>query len=76
VRNSRESKWIQLEGNAEICGENGISYTHNLDPCDFVLFSKLKVELKGQRFDNKHNFSKYIMRELGIIPKEEFQTCS
>jgi histone-lysine N-methyltransferase SETMAR len=39
-------------------------YSLDLAPCDFALFPKFKIKLKGQRFETVSN----IQRELQAVP--------
>jgi transposase len=49
------------------------TYSPDLAPADFFLFSKLKSTLKGRRFDTFDEIQKNSMRDLFAIPKEAFQ---
>jgi len=44
-------------------------------PCDFFLFPKLKVVIKGTRFQDSEAIKTAGMRELRAIPEESFQEC-
>ena len=47
-------------------------YSPDLSPCDFFLFSKLKLRMKGRRFDTIEEIQE---RVLDTIPKKNFQGC-
>jgi hypothetical protein len=44
-------------------------------PCDFWLFHKLKMPLKGSRFERREDIMKNATAQLVAIPKEDFQKC-
>jgi len=46
-------------------------HSPDLAPCDFFLFPKLKLRIKGRRFDTIEE----IQEELETIPKRDFQGC-
>jgi hypothetical protein len=46
-----------------------------LAPCDFWLFSKLKMPLKGGRFQTANEIKENATRQLMAIPKKEFSDC-
>jgi hypothetical protein len=43
-----------------------------LVPCDFWLFAKLKLTLKGRRFHTVDEINENSKRQLIAIPKEDF----
>ena len=47
----------------------------DLAPCDFFLFPKLKVRMKGRRFDTIEEIQEESQRVLDTIPKRDFQGC-
>ena len=51
------------------------TYSPNLSPCDFFLFSRLKNHLKGRHFGTLDNIQKSVADELKGIPAEAFQHC-
>jgi hypothetical protein len=56
------------------CG-SATTLLSDMAPCDFLLFPKLKMALKGKRFDIdtiKGNTTKH----LSSIPKDSFEKCS
>jgi hypothetical protein len=50
-------------------------YSHDLAPCDFLLFPKLKNALKGQRFADGPDIQRNVTKLLRCIPVNEFQDC-
>ena len=50
-------------------------YSPDIAPCDFWMFPKLKMVLKGKRFNNIETIQSNATRELKAIPKNEFQDC-
>jgi len=48
-------------------------YSPDLAPCDFFLFPKLKLRMKGRRFDTIEEFQEESQRVLDTIPKWDFQ---
>jgi hypothetical protein len=44
-------------------------------PCDFWLFPKLKIPLKGKRFESREDIIRNETDQLNMIPKEAFQKC-
>ena len=44
-------------------------------PCDFFLFPKLKLRMKGRRFDTTEKIQEESQRVLDTIPKRDFQGC-
>jgi len=50
-------------------------YSPNLAPCDFFLFPKLKLRMKGRRFDTTEEIQEESQRVLETIPKRGFQGC-
>ena len=49
------------------------SYSPDLDPADFFLFPKLKITLKGRRFQTIEEIQENAIRELRAIIKTAFQ---
>ena len=50
-------------------------YSPDMAPCDFWLFSKLKMPLKGTRFESREDIMTNTTAELKAIPKDAFQKC-
>jgi hypothetical protein len=44
-------------------------------PCDYWLFSKLKMPLKGTRFESREDIMRNTTAQLYMIPQEAFQKC-
>lgn len=50
-------------------------YSPDMAPCDFWLFPKLKMPLKGTRFESRDDIMRNTTMELNSIPKEAFKRC-
>lgn len=50
-------------------------YSPDMAPCDFWLFSKLKMPLKGRRFESREDIMSNTTAELMSIPKEAYHKC-
>jgi len=50
-------------------------YSPDLAPCDFWLFLKLKLPLKGRRFQSAKEIKENATRQLMAIPKKDFSDC-
>ena len=50
-------------------------YSPDLAPCDFFLFPKLKLRMKGRTFDTIEEIQEESQRVLDTIPKRDFQEC-
>jgi histone-lysine N-methyltransferase SETMAR len=50
-------------------------YSSDLAPCDFSLFPKLKIALKGHRFSDIADIQGHATTILQSIPEDEFQKC-
>jgi len=50
-------------------------YSPDMAPCDFWLFPKLKMPLKGTRFQSREDIMRNATDQLRAIPKEAFQRC-
>jgi hypothetical protein len=48
-------------------------YSTDLAPCDFFLFPKLKLKLKGRRFDTIEEIQAESQRVLHTLAEKEFQ---
>jgi len=55
--------------------DSGPPYSPDLAPCDFFLFPKLKLRMKGRRFDTIEEIQEESQRVLDTIPKRDFQGC-
>jgi len=51
------------------------SYSPDLSPCDFFLFSKLKFDLKSRHLGTVDNIQKVVTDQLRALPHEDFQHC-
>lgn len=47
-------------------------YSSDVAPCDFFLFPRLKLPLRGTRFDSVDDIKRNSLSELKAIPKEAF----
>lgn len=50
-------------------------YSPDVAPCDFWLFPRLKMPLKGHRFDDKETVEANATNALKAIPKADFEEC-
>ena len=50
-------------------------YSPDMAPCDFFLFPKLKLPLRGKRFQSIEEIKKNATRELKAIPSSAYQGC-
>ena len=50
-------------------------YSPDLAPCDFWLFSKVKMAMKGKRFDSIQDIEAATTTQLKTLTKEDFQNC-
>jgi len=90
VRPSIADNWMLQHDNAychtaisvvECLAKKGISvipqppYFPDLSPCDFFLFPKLKLHLKGRRFGTVENIEKTVTDQLKAIPVSDYQRC-
>lgn len=50
-------------------------YSPDMAPCDFFLFPKLKLPLRGKHFETIEAIKENSQRELKAIPKEAFEKC-
>jgi len=49
-------------------------YSPDLSPPDYFLFPKVKLQLKGARFDTVEEIQEAMTNQLNKIPAEEFLT--
>jgi hypothetical protein len=47
-------------------------YSPDLAPCDFVLFPKLKMKLKEQRFETVYDIQRELQSVLDSIKENDF----
>ena len=50
-------------------------YSPDMAPCNFWLFSKLKMPLKGTRFESREDVMWNATAQLDMIPQEAFKKC-
>jgi hypothetical protein len=50
-------------------------YSPAMAPCDFWLFPKFKMPLKGARFESREDIMRKATAQLNTIPKDAFQKC-
>jgi hypothetical protein len=50
-------------------------YSPDMAPCDFWLFRKLKMPLKGTRFESRKHIMRNSTARLITIPIDAFQKC-
>jgi len=50
-------------------------YSPDLAPCDFYLFRKLKLKLKGHHFGTMENIQKTVTDELHTLTENDFWYC-
>jgi hypothetical protein len=48
-------------------------YSHDLATCDFFLFPKIKLKLKGRRFDTTEEIQTESQRVLDTLREKDFQ---
>jgi hypothetical protein len=51
-------------------------YSPYLAPCDFFLFQKMKLNLKGRRFDSIEVIQAKLQRVLDTLTEKDFQEAS
>ncbi|PNF20204.1 hypothetical protein B7P43_G16409 [Cryptotermes secundus] len=59
----------------ELKAEPEAPYSPNMAPCDFWLFPKLKMLLKGTQFESREDIMRNATARLITIPKDAFQKC-
>ena len=55
--------------------DSGPPYSPDLAPCDFFLFPKLKLRMKGRRLDTIEEIQEESQQVLDTVPKRVFQEC-
>jgi histone-lysine N-methyltransferase SETMAR len=48
-------------------------YSPDLEPCDLFLFQKMKLKLKGRRFDTNEEIQAELQRMLDTLKEKEYQ---
>jgi len=86
----RENSWILHDDNApahrativaDYKAKNSVNsvnhppYSPDLAPCDFFLFPKLKLPLRGTRFSSIDDIKRNSQRVLKAIPESAYQKC-
>jgi len=54
---------------------NHAPYSPDLSPPDYFLFPKMKLQLKGARFDTIEEIQKAVTDQLNKIPAEDFSNA-
>ena len=70
-----EQKQRQMEVAQESLTIPQLPYSPDIAPCDFFLFPKIKITLKGRRFTAIGDIKSVSLKELKTIPKTEFEKC-
>jgi len=52
---------------------NNPPYSPDISPCDYFLFPKLKLQLKGRLFEDIQDIKRAVTLSLRAIPQEELQ---
>jgi histone-lysine N-methyltransferase SETMAR len=50
-------------------------YSPDLAPCDFFLFPKMKLKLKGQRFESSEEIQAELQDMTKMLTQSDFQQC-
>ena len=50
-------------------------YSHDLAPCDFFLFHKVKLVVKGHHLESIEDIQRSVTQALNNIPQTVFQEC-
>jgi hypothetical protein len=50
-----------------------LAYSPDLTPCEFFLFPKMKLKLKGRRFDTIEEIQAELQRVLDTVTEKDFQ---
>ncbi|CAK9799629.1 Mariner Mos1 transposase [Anthophora quadrimaculata] len=51
------------------------AYSPDMAPCDFFLFARLKLPLRGKRFQTIEAIKEKSQKELKAIPKSAYENC-
>ena len=77
---SKDLKFLQKVNRVKAKNSTNIieqpPYSPNMDLDDFFLFLKLKLPLRGTRFQSIEDIKENSRRELKSIPKKAFKKCS
>jgi hypothetical protein len=52
-----------------------VPYSPDLAPCDFWLFPKVKMTMKGKRFESIQDLEAALTQQLKTLTKQDFQNC-
>ena len=58
----------------QVCVLHHPHYSLDLTPCDYVLFPKLKLPLKGRLFEDGQDIQAAVTSSLQAIPQEDVQS--
>ena len=50
-------------------------YSSDLWPCDYFLFRKIKIWLRGRHLESAGNKNQIVMNQLKTVSVEDFQLC-
>jgi len=75
VPTHRPFKILQFFGQGQHASDPPSRYSPDLVPCDFFLLPKLKLRVKGRRFDTTEEIQEESQRVLDTIPGRDFQGC-
>jgi len=59
----------------QVCVLHYPPYSPDLSPCDYFLFPKLKLPLKGRLFEDVEDIQAAVTSSLRSIPQEGVQRC-
>jgi hypothetical protein len=51
------------------------SFSPDLAPCDVFLFPKMKLKLKGRRFDSMKEIQTVLQSVMKTVKRNDFQKC-
>jgi hypothetical protein len=63
----------ELLARKQVCILNHSPYSPDLSPCDYFLFLKLKLPLKGRLFEDVQDIEGAVTSSLRAIPQEDVQ---
>jgi len=73
---SRASRAVAVQeflARKQVCVLNHPPYSPDLSPCDYFLFPKLKLPLKGRLFEDVQDIQGAVTSSLRAIPQEDVQ---
>ena len=62
-----------LSPKTSVCAPSSALYSTDLSPCDYFLFPKLKLPLKGCLFEDVQDIQAAVTLSLWAIPQEDVQ---